>query len=94
MCVISRAPAEAVHGGPGGVPAGDFVQRFLLRGRLCDRAATGVHDGAQEGEAGPARTRYCYSMRHTDKESITSYNTKRDILTVIFGCNRTTKGQL
>lgn len=69
MCVIYRAPAEAVHGGAGGVPAGDFVQRFLLRGRLCGGAVAGLHDGAQEGKAGSSSTRYGCSTMHTDPQT-------------------------
>jgi len=57
VCVCDRAPDEAVHGGAGGVPAGDSGQKLLLRGRLCGGSAAGVHDRAQEDEAGAARPR-------------------------------------
>lgn len=87
--VFHRAPDEVVHGGPGGVSAGVTVKKFLLRGRLCDRAATGVHDGAQEGEAGTARTRYCYSVTHTDTSQLLSYR-EGTALTDSWSCGDTT----
>lgn len=87
--VFLRAPDEVVHGGPGGVSAGVTVQRFLLRGRLCDRAASGVHDGAQEGEAGTACTRYWYSVTHMDTLQLLSYR-EGTLLTDSWFCGGTT----
>lgn len=56
-----RTLDEALNGGTGGVPAGDPVQELLLWRRLCDRAASGFHDGAQESEVGASTTRYWHT---------------------------------
>ncbi|XP_061617862.1 USP6 N-terminal-like protein isoform X1 [Phyllopteryx taeniolatus] len=51
-----EAPDEVVHGGAGGLPAGDVVRKFLFRGRLCGGAAPSLRGGAPEGQAGAARS--------------------------------------
>lgn len=55
MC---RAYVEDVSGGAQRVPAGADLSDVLLQRRRDHRAASGLHDGAEEDEAGPSSSRY------------------------------------